>query len=296
MRRPLKGCTLALVVVGLIAVQWSLTAQTPSASKRPLSYDVVDYWRSIQGTRLSNDGQWLAYALTSQAEDGELVVRNLQDGPGVQVTARHGPDVHAGRQVRRLHDRAEQGRRREGAPGRPQASQAQAAGGQGRAGRDRARRRRPPRTAADRPRHHDAARRQGDDHREGRQLPRARRNRPPGSPTTRVSAARAAARGGAGRRRGAAERGGGGRRGAPAAGGARPQAQRARPRRSPREKRKDPGSDLDPPQPRHRRRDDDPRGHRVRLRHEGRAGSPTPPRRPTPPKDGAFARDSPTAR
>jgi hypothetical protein len=80
MRRRLKGCTLALVVIGLIAVQWALTAQAPGASKRPLSYDAVDYWRSIQGTRLSTDGQWLAYALTSQAEDGELVVRNLRTG------------------------------------------------------------------------------------------------------------------------------------------------------------------------------------------------------------------------
>ena len=103
----------AVVVLGLVVSQWALTAQTPAGQKpavqkttaqkpaalapaaqtptekRPLSYDVVDYWRSIQGTRLSNDGQWLAYALTSQAEDGELVVRNLQDGPGVQAPARH---------------------------------------------------------------------------------------------------------------------------------------------------------------------------------------------------------------
>ena len=58
--------------------QWSLTAQTPA--KRPLTYDVYESWRSIQGTRLSDDGQWLAYALTSQAEDGELIVKNLQSG------------------------------------------------------------------------------------------------------------------------------------------------------------------------------------------------------------------------
>jgi dipeptidyl aminopeptidase/acylaminoacyl peptidase len=54
--------------------------QAPAPSKRPLTYDVVDSWRSIQGTRLSNDGQWLAYALTSQGEDGELVVRNVRSG------------------------------------------------------------------------------------------------------------------------------------------------------------------------------------------------------------------------
>jgi hypothetical protein len=58
----------ALLVCALVAAQWVLTAQSastarPSASrsataasspvaKRPLSYDVVDSWRSIAGTKL----------------------------------------------------------------------------------------------------------------------------------------------------------------------------------------------------------------------------------------------------
>ncbi len=53
-----------------------VAAQSPA--KRPVSYDVMDYWRSIQGTKLSQDGQWLAYALTAPGDDGELVVRNLK--------------------------------------------------------------------------------------------------------------------------------------------------------------------------------------------------------------------------
>lgn len=80
MRHRLHGRTLVLFAGLLLIWQWPLTAQSPSASKRPLAYDAVDYWRSIQGTRLSNDGQWLAYAMTSQAEDGELVVRNTKTG------------------------------------------------------------------------------------------------------------------------------------------------------------------------------------------------------------------------
>src|SRR5205085_10129500 len=40
----------------------------------------VDYWKSIQGTRLSDDGQWLAYATSAQSEDGELFVRNVRSG------------------------------------------------------------------------------------------------------------------------------------------------------------------------------------------------------------------------
>jgi dipeptidyl aminopeptidase/acylaminoacyl peptidase len=78
MRQRLHGRRIALVVGTLLAFQFSLTAQTPVASKRPLSYDVVDSWRSIQGTRLSDDGLWLAYAITSQGEDGELIVRNTR--------------------------------------------------------------------------------------------------------------------------------------------------------------------------------------------------------------------------
>src|SRR5215217_6880690 len=96
MRLRLHGRTLMTLVGALLALQWSLTAQpldmrgvVPShvegqtasvAAKKPLTYDVMDYWRSIQGTRLSDDGQWLAYATTSQGEDGELIVRNVRGG------------------------------------------------------------------------------------------------------------------------------------------------------------------------------------------------------------------------
>ena len=77
LRRRLFG----LACVATLVVAWStfpVSAQT--AAKRPISYDVMDYWRSVGGTRLSDDGQWLAYALSSQSEDGELIVRNLGSG------------------------------------------------------------------------------------------------------------------------------------------------------------------------------------------------------------------------
>src|SRR5579864_7130575 len=65
-------------VLAFVAAPRFLAAAAPV--KRPLSYDTYDYWRSISGARLSRDGQWLAYALTSQGEDGDLVVRNLKTG------------------------------------------------------------------------------------------------------------------------------------------------------------------------------------------------------------------------
>jgi dipeptidyl aminopeptidase/acylaminoacyl peptidase len=65
-------------MVVFLVVPRFIAAQAPT--KRPLTYDTYDYWRSIAGTRLSRDGQWLAYGLASQGEDGELVVRNLKTG------------------------------------------------------------------------------------------------------------------------------------------------------------------------------------------------------------------------
>ena len=54
------------------------TAASATAHKKPITHDVYDSWKSIQGTKLSRDGVWLAYALTPQDGDGELVVRNLK--------------------------------------------------------------------------------------------------------------------------------------------------------------------------------------------------------------------------
>jgi dipeptidyl aminopeptidase/acylaminoacyl peptidase len=61
---------------------WSdgVEAQSAMAGKKALSYDAYDAWWSIQGTTLSRDGEWLAYALTAQGLDGHLVVRNLRTG------------------------------------------------------------------------------------------------------------------------------------------------------------------------------------------------------------------------
>jgi hypothetical protein len=57
-----------------------LSIQLGGQGKRPLTYDTYDAWKSIQGTTLSRDGRWLAYAVTAQALDGELIVRNLESG------------------------------------------------------------------------------------------------------------------------------------------------------------------------------------------------------------------------
>ena len=76
-------CTLLLVGVGVRLPSRpgsALLAQSAVVGKKALSYDAYDAWWSIQGTTLSRDGEWLAYGLTSQGLDGQLVVRNLRTG------------------------------------------------------------------------------------------------------------------------------------------------------------------------------------------------------------------------
>src|SRR5260370_40000270 len=50
------------------------------AQLRPLTHQDYDSWRSILNQRLSNNGQYLAYALFPQEGDGECVIRNLSTG------------------------------------------------------------------------------------------------------------------------------------------------------------------------------------------------------------------------
>src|SRR5947207_12922467 len=76
---------LCLSAIGTNAQQPAARPSTSSGSpalagahKKPITHDVYDSWKSIQGTKLSRDGVWLAYALTPQDGDGELVVRNLK--------------------------------------------------------------------------------------------------------------------------------------------------------------------------------------------------------------------------
>ncbi|MCA1562603.1 MAG: prolyl oligopeptidase family serine peptidase [Acidobacteria bacterium] len=69
----------ALLFCAVIA-SLPMAAVPSAAEKKPITHDVYDGWRSIQGTQLSRDGTWLVYALTPQDGDGELVARNLKTG------------------------------------------------------------------------------------------------------------------------------------------------------------------------------------------------------------------------
>ena len=75
----------SIVAIAVVWSGWQSATQAQGRAKRPLSYDAYDYWRSIQGTRLSEDGQWVAYALTSQGRGRRAHRPQPEDEPGAQA-------------------------------------------------------------------------------------------------------------------------------------------------------------------------------------------------------------------
>ncbi|MCL1908524.1 MAG: prolyl oligopeptidase family serine peptidase [Holophagaceae bacterium] len=55
-------------------------AQAPTVAKKQISHDVYNTWKSIQGTKISADGQWTAFVLQPPEGDGVLIVRHLKTG------------------------------------------------------------------------------------------------------------------------------------------------------------------------------------------------------------------------
>ncbi len=69
-----------LIVLIIFSFCLILTQAGAQTAKKPLTYEVYDSWRSIQGSRISDDGRWLVYSLVPAEGDGELVVLELQTG------------------------------------------------------------------------------------------------------------------------------------------------------------------------------------------------------------------------
>ncbi|MGH9345938.1 MAG: prolyl oligopeptidase family serine peptidase [Vicinamibacterales bacterium] len=58
----------------------ALAVDRVEAAQRPITHDVYDGWRSIQDTKLSDDGVWVVYTLAPQDGDSHVVTRNLKTG------------------------------------------------------------------------------------------------------------------------------------------------------------------------------------------------------------------------
>ena len=69
MTRRVAALAAALAFVG--------TAGQLSAQKKPLDHSVYDTWNRIGGQTVSDNGAWVAYAVTAEKVDGTLYVRSL---------------------------------------------------------------------------------------------------------------------------------------------------------------------------------------------------------------------------
>ena len=69
-------CALTLIATSLAQA----LAQQPVTTKRPLTHQDYDSWRSIQAPTISRDGKFVAYAYMAQDSDSEIVVRNVASG------------------------------------------------------------------------------------------------------------------------------------------------------------------------------------------------------------------------
>ncbi|MGI9067441.1 MAG: prolyl oligopeptidase family serine peptidase [Pyrinomonadaceae bacterium] len=68
-------------------------AQQTTATKRPLTHQDYDSWRSIQAPQISRDGKFVAYAYLPQDGDGEVVVRNVASGAEWRAPRGYRPPV-----------------------------------------------------------------------------------------------------------------------------------------------------------------------------------------------------------
>src|ERR1044072_2397112 len=73
-------CALALLATMTLAQQPATRAQQAPATKRALTHQDYDSWRSIVSPQVSRDGKFVAYAFQPQDGDGEIVVRNVARG------------------------------------------------------------------------------------------------------------------------------------------------------------------------------------------------------------------------
>lgn len=88
-------CTFALLATMALAQQapaGARTAQTP-VTKRALTHQDYDSWRSILAQQVSRDGKFVAYAYVPQDGDGEIVVRNIATGVDWRALRGYRPPV-----------------------------------------------------------------------------------------------------------------------------------------------------------------------------------------------------------
>lgn len=78
--RPTAAMIVFLIAAASILTPDRVSGQQASPSRRALTHQDYDSWRSLVGSQISRDGKYIAYGLIPQDGDGEIVVRNLASG------------------------------------------------------------------------------------------------------------------------------------------------------------------------------------------------------------------------
>ncbi|HEX6285064.1 MAG TPA: hypothetical protein VFZ71_09330 [Pyrinomonadaceae bacterium] len=88
-------CTFAVLVTSVVAQQAPASARTAqtAATKRALTHQDYDSWRSIAAHQVSRDGKFVAYAYVPQDGDGEIVARNIATGVDWRAPRGYRPPV-----------------------------------------------------------------------------------------------------------------------------------------------------------------------------------------------------------
>jgi hypothetical protein len=82
-----------LCTVALFASMLSAQQTAPAPTRRPLTHQDYDAWRSILASQVSRDGKFVAYAYMPQDGDGEIVVRNVTTGVDWRAPRGYRPPV-----------------------------------------------------------------------------------------------------------------------------------------------------------------------------------------------------------
>ena len=75
-----KGLSLVCAIALMATSFAQALSQQAAPSKRPLTHQDYDSWRSIQAPQISRDGKFIAYAFMAQDGDSEIIVRNRATG------------------------------------------------------------------------------------------------------------------------------------------------------------------------------------------------------------------------
>lgn len=97
-RRRAAGviCLISLLVSTVDSVRvgaFGDEKQQTSTTKRPLTHQDYDSWRSIQAPQISRDGKYVAYTFQPQDGDGEVIARNVSSGDEWRAPRGYRPPV-----------------------------------------------------------------------------------------------------------------------------------------------------------------------------------------------------------